>query len=302
MILQYKVIDNKFYNLKELLKVHFEISDKLITKLKKNQRILLNSKFTYLDHVLNLNDIVKINLDFEEESENIIPNNNLNLDIIFEDDSFLIVNKNAGMPVHPSINHYEDSLSNAVQYYFNSINLKRKIRPVNRLDKDTSGLVIFAKNEYVQELLIKQMKSKKFKKEYLSILTGNLGKSSGTINAPIDRKINTIIEREVTPNGYPSITHFELIENFNYNNEPLSLVKFVLETGRTHQIRVHSKYIGHPILGDSLYGSSSPLISRQALHAYKISFIHPIEKKLLELEAELPKDMLHILNKTEKPT
>lgn len=302
MILQYKVMDNKFYNLKELLKVHFEISDKLITKLKKNQRILLNSEFTYLDHVLNLNDIVKINLDFEEESENIIPNNNLNLDIIFEDDSILIVSKKAGMPVHPSINHYEDSLSNAVQYYFNSINLKRKIRPVNRLDKDTSGLVIFAKNEYVQELLIKQMKSKKFKKEYLSILTGNLEKSSGTIDAPIDRKANTIIEREVTPNGYPSITHFELIKNFNYNNEPLSLVKFILETGRTHQIRVHSKYIGHPILGDSLYGSSSPLISRQALHAYKISFIHPIEKKLLELEAELPKDMLHILNKTEKPT
>ncbi len=295
MILQYKVIDNKFYNLKELLKVHFEMSNRLITKLKKNKKITLNSEITYLDHVLNLNDIVKINLDIEETSENIVPNSNLKFDIVFEDESILIVNKGAYTPVHPSINHYEDSLSNAVQYYFNSINLKRKIRPVNRLDKDTSGLVIFAKNEYVQELLVKEMKSKKFKKEYLAILTGNLENKFGTINAPINRKENTIIEREVSPHGYPSITHFELIKNFNYNNEPLSFVKFILETGRTHQIRVHSKYINHAILGDSLYGTSSFLISRQALHAYKITFIHPISKKEVIFKAPLPADMSNIL-------
>lgn len=177
MILQYKVIDNKYYNLKELLKVYFHISDNLITKLKKNKKILLNSEFTYLDHELKINDLIEINLDFEEISENILPNNNINLDIIFEDESMLIINKQAGIPVHPSVNHFNDSLSNAVQYYFNTIDLKRKIRPVNRLDKDTSGLVIFAKNEYVQELLIKQMKSNIFKKEYLAILCGNLEKT-----------------------------------------------------------------------------------------------------------------------------
>lgn len=174
MILQYKVIDNKYYNLKELLKVHFQISDNLITKLKKNKKILLNSEFTYLDHELKINDLIEINLDFEETSENIVSNNNIALDIVFEDEAMLIVNKPAGVPVHPSANHFNDSLSNTVKYYFNTINLKRKIRPVNRLDKDTSGLVIFAKNEYVQELLIKQMKSNIFKKEYLAILTGNL--------------------------------------------------------------------------------------------------------------------------------
>lgn len=164
MILQYKVIDNKFYNLKELLKVHFQISDNLVTKLKKNKKILLNSKFTYLDHLLEINDFVEIDLDFEEDSENIIPNSSLPLDIVFEDESLLIINKPANVPIHPSMNHFEDSLSNAVKHYFNSINLKRKIRPVNRLDKDTSGLVVFAKNEYIQELLIKQMKSNSFKK------------------------------------------------------------------------------------------------------------------------------------------
>ena len=160
------------------------------------------------------------------------------------------------------MNHFTDSLSNAVKYYFNTINLKKKIRPVNRLDKNTSGLVIFAKNEYV----------------------------------PIARKEGSIIEREINEKGFSSITHFKLIRNFEYNNTKLSLVKFVLETGRTHQIRLHSKYINHPILGDSLYGSSSSFISRQALHAYKINFLHPIKKEPLSFEVPLPEDMLLILN------
>lgn len=296
MILQYRVIDNKFYNLKEILKVHFQLSDNLITKLKQNRKILLNSEFTYLDHLVKINDFVEIDLDLEESSENILPNPNIKLDIVFEDDSILIVNKSAGIPVHPSMNHFTDSLSNAVKYYFNTINLKKKIRPVNRLDKNTSGLVIFAKNEYVQELLIKQMKANIFKKEYLAILVGTLNKKNGVINAPIARKAGSIIEREINEKGFSSITHFKLIRNFEYNNTKLSLVKFVLETGRTHQIRLHSKYINHPILGDSLYGSSSSFISRQALHAYKINFIHPIKKEPLSFEVPLPEDMLLILN------
>lgn len=296
MILQYRVIDNKFYNLKEILKVHFQLSDNLITKLKQNRKILLNSEFTYLDHLVKINDFVEIDLDLEESSENIVPNPNIKLNIVFEDDSILIVNKSAGIPVHPSMNHFTDSLSNAVKYYFNTINLKKKIRPVNRLDKNTSGLVIFAKNEYVQELLIKQMKANIFKKEYLAILVGTLKEKNGVINAPIARKEGSIIEREINEKGFSSITHFKLIRNFEYNNTKLSLVKFVLETGRTHQIRLHSKYINHPILGDSLYGSSSSFISRQALHAYKINFLHPIKKEPLSFEVPLPEDMLLILN------
>ena len=296
MILQYRVIDNKFYNLKEILKVNFQLSDNLITKLKQNRKILLNSEFTYLDHLVKINDFVEVDLDLEESSENIVPNPNIKLDIVFEDDSILIVNKSAGIPVHPSMNHFTDSLSNAVKYYFNTINLKKKIRPVNRLDKNTSGLVIFAKNEYVQELLIKQMKANIFKKEYLAILVGTLKEKNGVINAPIARKEGSIIEREINEKGFSSITHFKLIRNFEYNNTKLSLVKFVLETGRTHQIRLHSKYINHPILGDSLYGSSSSFISRQALHAYKINFLHPIKKEPLSFEVPLPEDMLLILN------
>ena len=225
----------------------------------------------------------------------------LGKEIIFEDSYLLIVNKPSGIPVHPSMSHYEDSLSNRVKYYFNSTNLKRKIRPVNRLDKDTSGIVIFAKNEYVQEILIKEMKSNVFTKEYIAILTGNLDSTSGKISAPISRKEGSIIEREVNINGSKSITYYEVVKNFKvqikYSDlfEELCVVKFKLETGRTHQIRVHSKHIGHPILGDTLYGNSSKLISRQALHAYKISFIHPIKKDFMSFEIDLPTDIKQVL-------
>jgi len=191
------------------------------------------------------------------------------------------------MAIHPSCLHYNNSLSNAVKFYFDSIGLKVKIRPVNRLDKDTSGLVVFAKNQYIQECLVKQMIDNTFKKTYLAILTGKLEKNNGTINAPIARKNNSIIERCIDNNGDISITDYKVLKTFkNY-----TLTQFKLKTGRTHQIRVHSKFIGHPILGDSLYGSSSPLISRQALHAYKIEFVHPLKHNKVVYNSKIPKDI-----------
>lgn len=296
MKLKFKVIESKYHTIKEVLKDYFCISDRLLTKLKKANQIYLNSKSTYINHPLSLNDIISVDLDFNEESESIV-SKEISLDIIYEDDALLIINKKPEMPVHPSILHFEDSLSNGIKFYFDQIGLKRKIRPVNRLDKDTSGIVIFAKNEYVQESLIRQMKNNIFKKEYLAILVGNLEKTIGTIDAPISRKDGSIIEREINNLGETAITHFELIKNFEYNSQKLSLVKFILETGRTHQIRLHSKFMGHPILGDTLYGLPSNLVSRQSLHAYKVSFIHPITKEKLKFEIELPDDMNKIIIK-----
>lgn len=294
MKLELKNLENKYYNVKEVLKEYWEISDRLLIKLKKQQKIFLNGNPTYVNAILKDNDIVSIDLDFEETSENIVPTK-INLDIIFEDDFLLIVNKPAGIPVHPSISHYEDSLSNGIKYYFNSINLNKKIRPINRLDKDTSGIVLFAKNEYIQESLVKQMKKNIFKKEYLAILSGILNEKNETINAPISRKENSIIEREINSSGDIAITHFELQKTFAINSQNYSLVKFILETGRTHQIRLHSKYIGFPILGDTLYGSPSKLINRHALHAFKVCFIHPISKELITLEIDLPDDIKNLL-------
>ena len=295
MEFKYKVDNLKYKNIKDVCKNYFEISDRLLTKLKKNQKIFLNNSSAYINTMLSLNDTIIINLDFEEESENIVPTK-MDLNILYEDDYLIIINKPSGIPIHPSISHFKNSLSNGLKYYFNKINLKKKIRPVNRLDKDTSGIVIFAKHEYIQECLIKQMKNNKFKKEYLAILEGYMNKTAGTINLPISRKEGSIIEREINRNGEKAITHFKLIDNFSVDNQELSLVKFILETGRTHQIRVHSKYINHPILGDSLYGNKSDLINRQALHACKVSFIHPITNEPINIEIPLPLDIKKVLD------
>ena len=292
MELVYKVDkNNKYENIKDLLRGYFGISERLLIKLKKTNSIFYNDENTYVHHEIKPNDIIRVNLDFDEESENIVPTR-MNLDIIFEDDALIVINKPAGMPVHPSCNHYEDSLSNGIKYYFNKNGINRKIRPVNRLDKDTSGLVIFAKNEYIQECLIEEMKNNTFSKEYIAILEGDLEKDYGVINAPIARKANSIIEREISASNdsKEAITEYDVIERFSIDSLKLTLVHFKLKTGRTHQIRVHSKYINHPILGDSLYGNKSNLISRHALHAYKISFIHPISKNKMEFEVKVPSD------------
>ncbi len=291
MVLKYiiKSTDN-YVNLKDLLKNYFEISDRLLVKLKHNQNLYINNQPAFVNAPLNIGDIVTVELDFIEDNSNIV-STEMALDIVFEDESLLIINKPFGIPVHPSMEHFEDSLSNGVKFYFDKIGLKKMIRPVNRLDKDTSGLVIFAKNEYIQECLVKQMKTKKFMKEYIAICNGNFEKTNGTINAPIARKPNSIIERCVNKDGNAAITHFQVIENKTH----YSVVKCILETGRTHQIRVHMAYIGHPLLGDTLYGSPSLLISRQALHAYKTSFIHPITKQKLELTAEIPADFENLI-------
>lgn len=289
MNLEYVVKDLSLYKtVRQVLKSEFNMSNRLITKLKFNKLILLNSAETYLDKLLSIGDVVSCSLDYEEESENIVPTK-MDLNILYEDDCFLILNKSYNMPVHPSILHYDNSLSNGVKYYFDLIGLKKKIRPVNRLDRDTTGIVIFAKNEYIQECLIKQMQNKTFYKEYLAILNGVPNPPSGIIDAPIARKENSIIERCINPNGDSAISCYKVIDTNSKSD--ISLVRFVLKTGRTHQIRLHSKFIGHPILGDTLYGVPSALIKRQALHSYKVRFIHPILKKIIEIQAPIPDDM-----------
>ena len=238
-----------------------------------------------------MGDTVSVLIDFEEDNSNIVASN-IPLNIIYEDDYLLVLNKPANIAIHPSILHFDNSLSNGVKFYFDKLGLKKKIRIVNRLDRNTSGIVILAKNEYIQECLIKQMKTNEFKKEYLAIAKGILESKSGTLNFPIARKEGSIIERTVSSDGDSAITHYDVVKEFNN----LSLVHIVLETGRTHQIRVHFSHIGHPILGDTLYGSPSKLINRQALHSYKLTFIHPVTKKVVSLEAPLPNDIKNIIN------
>lgn len=286
MVLEYIVKDSNYQNINQILRQEFHISARLLHKLIVSRQVLLNGAVADTRSSVVDNDIITVNLDFEEESENIV-STPIQLDIVFEDDSFLILNKPAGIAVHPSILHYEDSLSNGVKFYFESIRLKRKIRPVNRLDLNTSGLIVFAKNEYVQECLIQQMNNRIFKKEYIAIVQGHLDEPCGTINLPIARKANSIIERCISSDGQEAITDYSVIQEFS----DCSVVKCSLKTGRTHQIRVHMSAIGHPLLGDTLYGTSSPLIDRQALHSYRICFDHPISHENLEFVCNLPEDM-----------
>jgi len=271
MILEHKVTENN-KTINQVIQKEFSLSTRLFNKLLKNKKIYLNNTVIDTRNIAKINDIITLDLSYEEDNSNIVPTK-MDLNIVYEDNGLLVLDKPAGIPVHPSMLHYTNSLSNGVRFYFDTIGLKKKIRPVNRLDLDTSGLIIFAKNEYIQEHLIKQMIDSTFHKEYMCLAEGIFKNTSGTIDAPIARKQDSIIERCVNDNGQIAITDYTVIKSFS----DYSLVKCILKTGRTHQIRVHMAHIGHPLVGDTLYGNGkSNLINRQALHSYKISFLHPI--------------------------
>lgn len=284
MKLEFNVSENcEYKTVKEVLIQEFKFSNRLLTKVTKSHCVYLNNKIIDTRTNIKSGDFITIDLGYPEDNSNIIPTK-MNLNIIYEDDWLLILNKPSGIAIHPSCKHFDTSLSNGIKYYFDSIGLQKKIRPVNRLDYDTSGLCIFAKCEYIQEMLSKQFsdtsENKNFIKQYHCLIEGHLKEKSGTICLPIDRKPGSIIEREVNINGQKAITDYVVLKEF----DDYSLIECTLKTGRTHQIRVHFSYIGHPLLGDTLYGRPSSIISRQALHSYRIKFIHPITGVIIDLK------------------
>lgn len=290
MIIEYKITNEK--SVLEICKDKLHISSRLFAKLKK-EHIYLNNKLLNTYTPLKNGDILTIDMGYIEAQDNIVPNINIKFDILYEDEWLLIVNKSSNMPVHPTMRHYEDTLSNGIKAYYEKNNFNKKIRLVNRLDKDTSGIVIIAKCEYIQEQITKQMQKHIFKKEYIALASGifPINGKIYTIDAPIKRKADSIIERIVSNDGEKAITKYKVIKNYNEYSE----VEIQLLTGRTHQIRVHFASLGHPILGDSLYGKETALINRQALHAYRVSFYHPITNKLIKLKSPIPNDIKALL-------
>ena len=280
MILKYEVKEeNKTIN--EIISSQFHLSNRLFSKLLKKKMIFINKENIDTRNIAKIGDIIEINLEYEEENENII-SKKMDLNIVFEDDGILVLDKPKGIAIHPSMQHFEDTISNGVKYYFESNGIYKKIRPVNRLDLNTSGLVVFAKNEYIQEELIIQMKNNIFNKEYVALVKGILDEKKGKIELPITRKSGSIMERCVSKDGKIAITEYEVLEEFKES----SMVKCKLLTGRTHQIRVHFAYLGHPLIGDTLYGEKNQKFEGQFLRCYKILFMNPLTKKKVEIEIE----------------
>jgi len=277
---------------KHVLKNKFGLSERLIKKLKYSGKVFCNSEPVHVIASVKSGDVISVSINFDEENDNVIPED-IELDIIYEDECLIAVNKQADIVVHPTCSHPSGTVANGLMYYLNRQGINKKIRPVSRLDRDTTGVIIFAKNEYVQEHLARQMKNKTFHKEYIGVVHGIVENTKGTISLPIERKPGSIMLRHVSETGSVAITHYEVI---NYLKDA-TFLKFCLETGRTHQIRVHCQAIGHPLFGDTLYSdfNDTSLIKRQALHSYKVSFLHPVTKNSIELSAPIPSDITHLL-------
>lgn len=279
--------------LKYVLKSRLQLSERLVKKLKYQNKILVNGSPVYVTHIVNENDRVRVELELEEDCDYIEPQN-IPINIIHEDDCLLVLDKQPGIVVHPTCSHPDSTIANGIVYYLKQKGISKKVRPVSRLDRETSGIIIFAKNQFAQEALIKQMQQKIFEKEYLGIVHGIPAGKSGTVDLPIDRKPGSIMLRHISDTGAPSITHYEVLENFASHDS--ALLKFKLETGRTHQIRVHCQAMGFPIYGDTLYSDFEDiLISRQALHSHITKIIHPETQKEAIFTAELPDDMTKVL-------
>lgn len=266
-------------------------SSQIITHLKRTENgILLNGEWGRVRDILHTDDELTIQLIEKDSSENIVPTN-LPLSIVYEDEDILVINKPADMPIHPSQGNYDNTLANAVAYYYQQKGESFTYRCINRLDRDTTGLLIIAKHMYSASLLSDMVGNREIHREYLAIATGEVPES-GTIIAPIGRVDGSTIERHVDEeHGDYACTHYRRL---SFNNG-YSLVSLKLETGRTHQIRVHMKHIEHPLLGDFLYNPDYSVIGRQALHSYRLSFKHPITRKDMEFVADLPEDMKNII-------
>lgn len=283
-------------SVKEILTDKLQFSKRAIASLKNRpDGILINGEHATVRAIIRENDVLEINCEDITDSEKLVPSSILP-DVIYEDDGIIALNKPPFMPTHQSQGHFYDTLANSLAHYFSLQGRPFVFRSVNRLDRNTSGIVLVAKDRLASSKLSNQMKENKISKSYIAILEGKLPQSKGKIETYIRRREKSIIVREVCEecdDAKIAITEYEVIAS----NNGLSLVLATPITGRTHQLRVHFAHLGAQILGDDLYGNPSTLINRHALHAYKLCFFNTQNNEKTELFAPLPDDMAKIIEK-----
>jgi 23S rRNA pseudouridine1911/1915/1917 synthase len=286
------VIDEKNAGVKlvHFLKVEIKMSSRFTKKMARNGLASINGRRGMNSDILNAGDIVEIIIDGEETQD--IDAENIPINVVYEDKDLLIVNKPPFMVVHPTKSHQSGTLANGIVNYFKETGQDCIVRLVNRLDRDTSGLIIIAKSQFAHQQMANMLIGNSIEKYYIAIVEGNIDVGR-TIDLPIGRPAAESIRREVMEEGQRAVTHFEVLSS----SEDVTCVNIKLETGRTHQIRVHMSHIGHPLLGDTLYGKESEYINRQALHAYKLKFNNIRNNEPIEVVVDLPEDMKEVLNR-----
>lgn len=285
-VIIYKNIEEDL-NLEDFL--NFQgISGRLFRRLYKNKQIYVNGKFQRKSLKLAKNDIVSLYM--EDEKESILPEE-MDLDIVYEDKDLLILNKAPNLVVHPTKSHQSNTLSNGIAYYFLEKGIKKKIRFVNRLDMDTTGILIVAKNPFAHQQVGQQLEDNTVEKKYICLVEGLVKDDSGIIDLPIGREEEKSIKKIVTESGQEALTSYRVLERYKDSTK----LEVQIYTGRSHQIRVHLNHIGHPIIGDSLYGKMNPHINRQALHSYYLKIKHPRTKDYIDFIAPLPNDMNRLI-------
>lgn len=280
------VIDSRFENktILELLE-YYRLGKEKIKKIK----LILNDKVVEKKHILKLNDILRVEYDDEID---FIPENK-KLDILYEDDNILVVNKPINMLVHTDSKDKVGTLVNIVSNYYKKTNQNISVRYLHRIDMDTSGIVVFAKDILTASILGEAIKNHTFTRRYICIASGRFLEDSGVYNYPIAENRYIANKKRVSPTGKEAITHYKIIKRLRKN---LNVCLVELKTGRTHQIRVHFSHTGHPLVGDGLYNGNTNLLKRQALHSYEVDFINPITNKKIYVKCELPFDMQKIIN------
>lgn len=281
------IIDSRFDNFTILdLLNYYHLGKEKIKKVK----FYLNENLVDKYKELKLNDVLV--LEYEDQID-FLPDDK-KLKVLYEDENLLIVDKPIGMLVHPDSKDKQGTLVNIVSNYYHKTNQNISVKYLHRIDMDTSGIVVFAKDILTASIIGEAIKNHTFTRRYLCIASGNFDNDSGVYDYPIAENRYIANKKRVSPTGKEAITHYKVIKRLKKN---LNLCEVELKTGRTHQIRVHFSYKGHPLVGDSLYNGNTNLLKRQALHSYEVDFIHPIKNTRIHIQCDLPKDMQDIVNK-----